>query len=85
MTGAITNDIIARRLFLPDQEECYKTIRQIRWPNGVANTTAVKTSQKNGHTPKRAQKYHCKNCGKHFNDLTGTIFDHHKFPINEMT
>ncbi|WP_456394466.1 transposase, partial [Thermococcus sp.] len=27
---------------------------------------------------------HCKNCGRHFNTLTGTIFAHHKFPINEM-
>ncbi|MBP1912527.1 hypothetical protein J2747_001851 [Thermococcus stetteri] len=36
MTGVITNDVIARRLFLPDPEECYRTIRQIRWPDGVA-------------------------------------------------
>ncbi|MBP1912508.1 IS1/IS1595 family N-terminal zinc-binding domain-containing protein [Thermococcus stetteri] len=86
MTGVITNDIIARRLFLPDPEECYRTIRQIRWPDGVTCPYCdSKNIQKNGHTPKRAQKYHCKNCRKHFNDLTGTIFDHRKFPINEMT
>jgi len=23
-------------------------------------------------------------CGKYFNDLTRTIFEHHKFPIDEM-
>jgi len=23
-------------------------------------------------------------CGKYFNDLTKTIFEHHKFPIEEM-
>ena len=33
---------------------------------------------------KGAAKYHCPNCGRYFNDLTKTIFEHHKFPIEEM-
>ena len=84
MTRVITNQVIARKLFLPDPEECYRIIRQTRWPKGVTCPyCGSKEVQKNGHTPKGAQKYHCKNCGKYFNDLTGTIFDHHKLPINE--
>ncbi|MHA1506792.1 MAG: transposase [Candidatus Asgardarchaeia archaeon] len=65
-------------------EECYRIIRQTRWPEGVTCPhCGSKEVQKNGHTPKGAQKYHCKNCGKYFNDLTGTILHHHKLPINE--
>ena len=26
-------------------------------------------------------KYECRECGRYFNDLTGTIFDRHHFPI----
>ena len=32
----------------------------------------------------QGKKYHCLNCGKYFNDLTKTIFENHKFPIEEM-
>ena len=37
-----------------------------------------------GYTEKGAAKYHCLNCGRYFNALTKTIFEHHKFPIEEM-
>jgi len=33
---------------------------------------------------KGAAKYHCPNCGRYFNDLTKTIFEHHKFPIEVL-
>jgi len=39
---------------------------------------------RDGYTEKGAAKYHCLNCGKYFNDLTKTIFEHHKFTIEEM-
>lgn len=29
-------------------------------------------------------KYECRECGRYFNDLTGTIFERHHFPIEEM-
>lgn len=38
---------------------------------------------KDGYTDKGATNY-CLNCGKYFNDLTNTIFHHHKFIIKEM-
>ncbi|MEM0466984.1 MAG: IS1 family transposase [Candidatus Thermoplasmatota archaeon] len=37
-----------------------------------------------GTTTKGAQKYHCQACNRHFNDLTGLIFDHHQLPLEEM-
>ena len=37
-----------------------------------------------GYTRKGARKYECRGCGRYFNDLTGTIFDRHHFPIEEM-
>jgi len=50
MTGVITNDVIARKLFLPDPEECYRIIRQTRWPEGVTCPyCGSKEVQKNGH------------------------------------
>jgi len=39
---------------------------------------------KDEYTEKGAAKYHCLNCGKYFNDLTKTIFEHHKFSIEEI-
>jgi transposase-like protein len=37
-----------------------------------------------GYTRKGARKYECRECGRYLNDLTGTIFDRHHFPIEEM-
>ena len=39
---------------------------------------------RDGYTEKGAAKYHCPNCGRYFNDLTKTIFEHHKFTIEEI-
>jgi transposase-like protein len=41
-------------------------------------------SNHNGYTPKGARKYKCLECVKYFNDLTGTIFENHRFFIEEM-
>ena len=38
----------------------------------------------NGYTTKGARKYKCCECGKYFNDLTGTIFENRRFFIEEM-
>jgi transposase-like protein len=38
----------------------------------------------NGYTTKGARKYKCRECGKYFNDLTGTIFENRHFSIEEM-
>ncbi len=81
----IENKEIIRELFLPDIEKCYDMVRKIRWKNGiVCPYCGSKEISKYGRSSKKSQRYKCKNCEKLFNDLTKTIFDHHKFPINEM-
>ena len=39
---------------------------------------------KKGTTGKDAQQYRCKECEAYFNDLTDSLFEHRKFPIEEM-
>lgn len=69
---------------LIDDIECYKIIRELRWQDGIhcvnCNSIEVKKEgHSNGH--KECQKYHCKKCGKTFDDLSGTIFSGHHQPI----
>ena len=54
-------------------------------PNGVRCPHCGSSRlHRDGYTEKGAAKYHCLNCGRYFNDLTKTIFEHHKFTIEEM-
>jgi len=72
-------------LFLPDREECYERLRRARF--GATERCVHCGSDnviKKGTTCKDAQQYHCKSCETYFNDLTGTIFGQHRFPIEEM-
>ncbi len=81
----IENNEIIRELFLPDIEKCYDMVRKIRWKNGiVCLTVGVKRFQNMDTVQKSLRDTNVKICEKLFNDLTNTIFDHHKFPINEM-
>ena len=32
-------------------------------------------------TQEHRQRYHCKSCGRYFDDLTGTIFEGHHLPL----
>jgi len=38
----------------------------------------------NGYAIKGAGKYKCRECGKYFNDLTGTIFENRHFSIEGL-
>lgn len=76
---------IIKGVFLPDREKCFEFLRKLRWPDGVKCLHCGSSKIYNdGHTDKGAVKYYCLNCDKYFNDLTNTIFWHHKFPIEEM-
>jgi len=56
--------------------------RKLRWPDGVrCHYCGASRIHKDGYTDKGAANYHCLNCG---NNLTKTIFEHHKFTIEEM-
>jgi transposase-like protein len=64
--------------FMPSEVESLKTLREIRWAEGIkciycGSERVVKTGMHGKYA--KAQRYHCKNCDKWFNDKTGTIFE----------
>ena len=62
---------------LIDEEKCYEEVRRIRWPKGVRcpGCTSNKITQRGrNHRQQACRRYTCKNCGKRFDDLTGTLF-----------
>lgn len=71
---------------LIDDAKCYETVRQMRWPEGVkcvrCNSAKV---IKRGRDERQAdrQRYHCKECGRDFDDLTDTIFAGHHQPLRK--
>ena len=76
---------IVNGVFLPNRESCLEYLRKLRWPDGVRCPHCGSSRlHRDGYTKKGAAKYHCLNCGRYFNDLTKTIFEHHKFSIEEM-
>jgi len=62
---------------LIDEGKCYEEVRRIRWPNGVccpACTSNKIAKRGRNHRQQECRRYTCKNCGKRFDDLTGTVF-----------
>ena len=69
---------------LVSDEQCYETVRGLRWPSGT-RCPHCQSQQiiKRGHDETQAarQKYECKDCSKRFDDLTGTVFSGHHQPL----
>lgn len=67
-----------------DDAKCYETVRQMRWRTGVCcpkcNSPSVIKRGKD-ETQVERQRYQCKGCGTHFDDLTDTIFAGHHQPL----
>jgi len=65
---------------LIDDAKCYKAVRQMRWRAGVCcpkcSSPSVIKRDKDATQPER-QRYQCKNCGAHFDDLADMIFAGH--------
>ncbi|MEL6229682.1 MAG: transposase [Cyanobacteria bacterium J06627_3] len=62
---------------LIDKDKCYETVRTMRWPAGICCIECgSKNITKRGkhETYAARQRYICSNCGRHFDDLTGTLF-----------
>jgi len=61
---------------LIDESKCYEEVRRKRWPNGVrcpcCTSNKINKRGKN-HRQQECRRYTCQNCGKRFDDLTGTI------------
>ena len=69
---------------LIDDVQCYQTVRELRWPDGVAcpscESQEVITRGFDDTEPAR-QRYACHNCDTRFDDLTDTIFAGHHQPL----
>ena len=69
---------------LIDDSQCYQTVRELRWPDGVA-CPACQSAQviKRGFddTEPARQRYECHDCDQRFDDLTDTIFAGHHQPL----
>lgn len=69
---------------LIDDAKCYETVRELRWPEEVRCPhcdSAQVTKQGRDTTQVHRQKYYCKGCHRHFDDLTGTVFAGHHQPL----
>ena len=69
---------------LIDDVQCYQTVRELRWPDGVAcpsceSKDVIKRGFDNTEPPR--QRYECHNCDTRFDDLTDTIFAGHHQPL----
>ena len=69
---------------LIEDAKCYETVRQSRWPQGVncpkCECDEIIKRGKDETQPER-QRYQCKGCSFHFDDLTDTIFAGHHQPL----
>jgi transposase-like protein len=69
---------------LIDDRQCYQTVRELRWPDGVACPSCASTQIiKRGFDDTEAarQRYECHDCEQRFDDLTDTIFAGHHQPL----
>lgn len=69
---------------LIDDTKCYEVVRQMRWASGVCCTKCQSLSViKRGKDEVQVdrQRYQCKDCGVHFDDLSDTIFAGHHQPL----
>ena len=69
---------------LINEHQCYEKVRTMRWSDGVICVKCESGNiKRNGHKGKElaCQKYVCNDCGKNFDDLTGTIFAGHHQPL----
>ena len=69
---------------LIDDVQCYQTVRELRWPDGITCPSCQSTQViKRGFddTEPARQRYECHDCDARFDDLTDTIFAGHHQPL----
>lgn len=69
---------------LIDDAKCFETVRTLRWPDGVrcvhCASAAISKQGRDPTQPER-QKDRCKDCGRWFDDLSGTVLAGHHQPL----
>ena len=69
---------------LIDEQKCYETVRQLRWPECVTCSKCdSKYVVKRGfdETQPHRQRYQCQACQSRFDDLSHTVFAGHHQPL----
>ena len=69
---------------LIDDQKCFETVRNRRWPAGVACPhcdSAQVTKRSLDETQPCRQRDHCGGCRRDFDDLTNTVFAGHHQPL----
>ena len=69
---------------LIDEVQCYRTVRELRWPDGVRcpSCESIQVIKRGfDDTESARQRYECTDCHKRFDDLTDTIFAGHHQPL----
>lgn len=64
--------------------KCFELVRELHWPEGPhCPLCGGEDVIKFGHDERQThrQRYRCKSCGRHFDDLTGTVFEGHHQPL----
>jgi transposase-like protein len=80
----VTIPVLINLKTLIDEQKCYETVRQLRWPEGV---TCGKCDSKHvvkrgfDETQSHRQRYQCQTCQSRFDDLSDTIFAGHHQPL----
>lgn len=70
---------------LVSEAQCYETVRQLRWQEGVScshcNSSNV-IRRGFADSERHLQRYECKTCHRRFDDLTGTVLSGHHQPLS---
>ena len=68
--------------FMPSDAECAKALREARWAAGlICLYCGSLRVVKRGWMNRIYQRYTCKDCGRWFNDKTGTVVAYSKMPL----
>ena len=71
--------------FMPTEERCAEVLKEMRWKMGVRCPRChSKRVKRHGKCRKYYDRYLCRECGRTFNDLTGTVFEGAKIEVREF-
>ncbi len=71
---------LSEESFLPDAEDCAETWRALRWPDGprCVRCGSSNVAVQDWDYLSRLRRYECRDCGRWFNDRSGTFLESSK-------